>query len=164
MLRRIVLAAFATGLGMAGCVSTPPTLPAYEAGIYGIASCGAEIADRCAQIAGKTALSVGPFQAEYHSPDGRTYLWVRDRLVPGYWSVKKTLTGVNICYKYAETSASNCQGLVNKGLDERTTRQGDPYALASRQAPPFDLSSITFREMRNEGWELVDRRVAQVAG
>lgn len=151
----------AAPLAVAACTLPEPQLEPFEPGRYGLASCEDRSIEQCRRIAGRTFLSFGPKQVEYHSPDGHTRIWVGDRMYSGYWSAGKGgLFGPVLCYKYASPGASNCDGNLRKGDTPHpdAVRDGDPFDLQNRQAAPFDLGSVGWRAGLGE----IEQRYRQI--
>lgn len=132
-------------LGLLGCVSTPRELPPLDPAAYGLSACKPEVMTECRRISDKTFHSIGPRQVEYHSPEGRVFLWVGDRIVRGYWAVIPSgglIASTRICYLYEGEVVSDCRPLGNKGTHPEVERAGDPYGLAERTQPPFNLREL----------------------
>jgi hypothetical protein len=140
------LLAVAGAIVAAGCASTSDSsLPEFEPLKYGEESCEQKYRDRCARVSNKTLLGRGPLQVEYHSADGRSFLWIGDRLINGHWYIGSgPMNGGLICYVY-QRGAPKCDGITWRFDKDSYAVVGDPYGLAGRSAAPFDLGSLPFR-------------------
>lgn len=101
-------------------------------------------------------------QVEYHSSDGKTYLWYPGNsvIVPGSWKVQSnpnlTLTrggskkpSPEICFKYPASSFNpvtqrqggdwQCRVSIAYGVNLQESRQGDVFGLSKQLPVPFVL-------------------------
>lgn len=141
---RVGFAAVVLGV-LSGCVSAPKELPPLDATRFGLSACEPSVMEECRRIAGKTFHSIGPRQVEYHAPDGRVFLWVGNKIVRGYWGIhpkRGLISGTNICYLYEGEITADCSPLGNKGDGGVNVRDGDPYELATRSDPPYNLRDL----------------------
>jgi hypothetical protein len=101
-------------------------------------------------ICGRTVHYFNPAlgnQIEYTAPNGEAYLWhsLTDELVIGIWEVNEiTLNVGEVCYKYLPGSFSDTDpgsefcfdyGALIRDIPADGVRDGDPYNLASGEAP-----------------------------
>lgn len=87
-------------------------------------------------------------QLEYHSPDGKSYLWYpgNKTIVTARWRVQAdTDNKPELCYLYGPTSYNpvlktrggtwECQSLTFPNIGVGEGVQGDPFNLSSRKVP-----------------------------